>query len=74
MNKEKSTLAWIELNLLPSGEIEVLGLTFKPSIVEDILDENEDYQGGYMIRKIMEQFNECYYIINEKIEDTIKHG
>jgi hypothetical protein len=67
----KTNLASIELNLLADGFVELLVKSVSPIDVQTILDGHETYENGFVVRKVIERFNEFADKISEDLEHLI---
>lgn len=71
---EPITLGTIKLNLLLNGDIEIVADSCDGHEVENLLNENPDYENGYIIRKIIERFDELASEIYSEIGEVIDHA
>ena len=69
----KANLGQIELNILASGDIEVIVRSVDPFLLENTLNTNEEYQQAYTVRKVLERFVEEGTKIDDALRDTIQN-
>lgn len=69
----KIYLGTIELNLTPDGYIQIIHEGLSPSEVEEKLNENEDYEHGFVVKKVMEEFDRIATEIDERLENVIRN-
>lgn len=71
--QEKVYLGSIELNLTQDGLIQIIAEGLNPREVEAKLDENPNYESGFVIRKVMEEFDRFATEISDRLEHVIKY-